>query len=94
MNIPSAYVRIAMVCAVIYGMLIAGIQLGLFAREEDSVVLLYWALMPTIWIAQKIVAGVLEKPPIYLIAGINTLLFFSIVYGVTKAIERMKENKA
>lgn len=91
MKISPTYVRVAMVCAVLYGMLIATIQLGLISSEEHSTVLLYWVLMPTIWLAQQMPAGVLAKMPLYFIAGINILLILALIYGAARAVRRIKE---
>jgi hypothetical protein len=94
MSVSPTSVRFAVVCAVLYGMLIAAIQLGLISRGEHSMVLLYWILMPAIWLLQKLPAGFLENAPVYLIAGLNVLLIFSALYGAAYVIGRIKKKDA
>jgi hypothetical protein len=94
MKLSLTYVRVAMICAVLYGMLIATIQFGLISSGEHSRVLIYWILMPTIWLVQKMPSGVLEKTPLYFIAGINVLLVFSVIYGAAVAIGRIRKKEA
>ncbi len=80
-----------MICGLLYGILIAAIQLGLVASGEHSMILLYWILMPTIWLAQKMPTVISEEMPLSFIAGINVLLFFSIIYGGAKGIGRLRK---
>ena len=91
MNVSPTYVRIGMVCAIFCGMLIAAMEIGLISSGEHSIALLYWILMPTIWLVQKMPAGVLANTSLYLIAGFNVNLIFWSIYGVSKAIRRIKE---
>jgi len=90
MSVSRTSVRVLMICGALYGMLIAAIQLRLILSGEHSMILLYWLLMPTLWIMEKLPSGVLERPPLFAIAGINALFFFSVILGAIKAVGWIK----